>query len=72
MCCSALLSGRFDDSQELLFQALKRSNMCSALLEGVRSADIHELSFYAAKRSDIDLSKCKLVYLLNISNGIFR
>ena len=39
---SALLCGRFADSQESLFQALKRSNMGSAVLEGGRFANIHK------------------------------
>ena len=37
--CSALLCGRFDDSQESRFQASKRSNICSAVLQGGRPAD---------------------------------
>ncbi len=54
MSCSAPLYGRFADIQESRFQASKRSNKCSALLEGSRFADIHEFSFQAAKRSDMD------------------
>ena len=54
MGCSALLCGRFADSQESLFQASKRSNMSSAVQDGGRSADIHEFCFKAAKRSDMD------------------
>ena len=72
MFCNALLCGRFDDYQESRFQASKRSNMCSSVLESVLSAAIHEFCFDAAKRSDMDLSKYKGVYLLNVSNGIFR
>ena len=49
-----LLCGRFVDSQESRFQALKRSKMGSAVLEVVRSADIHEFCFQADKRSDMD------------------
>ena len=45
---------RFADSQESRFQVSKRSNMCSAALEGGRSAYIHELCFHATKRSDMD------------------
>ncbi len=51
MACSALLCGRFADSQKSLFEALKRSNMGSAILEGGRYADIHEFCLQAAKRS---------------------
>ena len=40
MSCSALLYGRFADSQESRFQASKSSNMVSAVMEGVSSADI--------------------------------
>ena len=54
MSCSALLCVRFDDSQESRFQVTKRSNMCSAVLLGGRSANIHEFCFQAAKRSDMD------------------
>ncbi len=53
MGCSALLCGRFDDSQESRFQASKRSNMGSCVLESGRCADIHEFCFQAAKRSDL-------------------
>ena len=45
---------RFPDSHLSSFQASKRSNMSSAVLEGCRSADIHELYFQVAKRSDMD------------------
>ena len=54
MCCSAVLCGRFADSQESRFQTSKLSNMCSAVLESGRSADIHEFCFEDAKRSDMD------------------
>ena len=53
MCCSSLLCGRFADSLESRFQASKRSNMGSAVLEGGCSADIQEYCFHAAKRSDM-------------------
>ena len=53
MGCSALLCGRFDDSQESRFQASKRSNVCSVVLESVRCVNIHEFYFQAAKRSDM-------------------
>ncbi len=49
-----MLCGRFADSQISRFQASKRSNMGSAVLEGCRSADIHEFCFQAAKRTDMD------------------
>ncbi len=37
-----------------MFSGSKRSNMCSAVLEVGRSADIYEFCFPAAKRSDKD------------------
>ena len=37
------------DTQELCFEAWKRSNMGSAILEGGRPANIHEYCFQAAK-----------------------
>ena len=37
---TALQCGRFADSQKSRFQASKSSNMVSAVLEGVSSADI--------------------------------
>ncbi len=57
MGCSALLYliyGRFADSQESRFQASKRTNMGSSVLEGRRSANIHEFCFQSAKRSDME------------------
>ena len=45
MGCSALICGRFDDSQESCFQASKPSNMGSAVLESGRCAGIHEFDF---------------------------
>ena len=53
MGCSFQLCGRFDDSQESRFHASKRTNMCSALLEVGRPANIHEFCFQAAYRSDM-------------------
>ena len=44
---------RFADTQESCFEASKRFNMGSAVLEGGRSADIRESCFQAAKRSDM-------------------
>ncbi len=61
MDCSALLCGRFADSQESRFQVSKRSNMGCAVLEVDRSADVHEFCFQAAKRSDkvcVELHGC--------------
>ena len=52
--CSALLCGQFSDSQKSRFQASKRTNMGSAVLEGGRPANIHEFCFQAAKRSDLE------------------
>ncbi len=52
MGCSALLCCRFDDSQESRFQASKRSNLSSAVLESVHCANIHEI-FSSCKNSDI-------------------
>ncbi len=54
MGCYALLCGRFADSQKSRFQDPKRSNMCSAVLDGGRSAYIHEFCFQAEKQSDMD------------------
>ena len=54
MSCFALVCSRYADSEELRFQASKRSNMVSAVLEGDRSADIHEFCFQAAKSSDME------------------
>ncbi len=61
MACSALLFGRFADSQESRFS--KRSNMSTAVLEGCRSADIHELYFQVAKRSHM--------YCAEMHGGLF-
>ena len=72
MCSSALLFGRFDDSQESRFQASKRSNMGSAVLEGGRSADIHEFIFQAAGLSDMDCVELQWFSLLIVRNGIFK
>ena len=72
MGCSALLIGRFADSQESRFQASKRTNMGSAVLEGGRPANIHEFCFQVAKRSDMDCVQVQVAYLLKVRNGIFR
>ena len=53
-CCSALLCGRFADSQKSRFQDPKRSNMGSAVLHGGRFAYIHEYCFQTEKHSDMD------------------
>ena len=72
MGCSDLLCGRFADSQESRFQASKHSNMSSALLEVVHSADIHEFCIQAKNVQIWTVSNCKGVYLLIVRNGIFR
>ncbi len=72
MGCSALVYGRFADSQESRFQSSKRKNMGSAVLEGGRLANIHELSFQAAKPSDMECVQVQVAYLLSVRNGIFR
>ena len=64
MGCSALLCVRFDDYQDSRFQVTKRSNMCTAVLQGGRSADINEFSFEAAKRADMVSCELKGIYLL--------
>ena len=48
---------RFSDSQESRFQALKHSNMSSAVLVGGRSADFHYLCFQVGKHSDRDCAE---------------
>ena len=72
MGCSALLCRRFDESLESRFQASKRSNMGSTILEGCRSTDIHEFCFQAAKRSDMDCPELQRGYLRIVRNFIFR
>ena len=64
MGCSALLYGRFADSQESRFQASKRTNMGSAVLEDGRPANIHEFCFPLKNFQIWTVSKCKRVYLL--------
>ena len=54
MGCSAVMCGRFADSQESRIQASKRTIMGSAVLEGCRSAHIYEFYFQAAKLSDME------------------
>ncbi len=66
MGCSALC-GRFTDSQESRFVALKRSNKGCPVLEGGRSANIHEFCFQAAKRTNMDC-----IEVLIVRNGIFK
>ena len=44
----------FSDSKESRFLASKRTNMGSAVLEGVRPANIHEFCFQTAIRSDME------------------
>ena len=65
-------SGRFDDSQESRFQATKRSNMGSAVLESGCSADIHEYCFQAARRSDMDCFEVQVSPFADSQNGISR
>ncbi len=72
MGCSALLCCRFVDSQESRFQASKRPNIDSALLEDELSPDIHEFCVRAPQRSDMDGVELDGVYLMILRNGIFR
>ncbi len=62
--CTAVMKGlRFAYTEESRIQALKRSNMSSADLEGGCSSDIHEFCFQAAKHSHIDC--------LELQGGLF-
>ncbi len=70
MVCSALLFGRFADSQKSRFQASKRSNMGSAVLDGCLSAYIHEFCLQAAKRSDMDCVELQGGLFVIVRNGI--
>ena len=70
MGCSSLLCCLFADSQESRFQASKRSNMGSAVLEGCCSADIHEFCFQAAKCSDMFYVEMQWGYLMIVINCI--
>ena len=64
MGCSALLCCRFDVSQESRFQASKRSNMSSAVLQGDPSADFPNYYFKLQNVQIWTVSKCKGDYLL--------
>ena len=63
---------RFADSQESRFQALKFSNMGSAVLVGARSADIHELCFQTAKRSDMECADLQGGQLADAQEEVFQ
>ena len=67
---STLLCGRFDDSQESRFQAKKRSNMGSAVLQGGRSADYPNYVFKLQNVQIWTVSNRKSVYLLIVMSGI--
>ena len=70
MGCSAMLCGRFADSQKSRFQASERSNMSSAVLDGGRSAYYHEFCFQAAKCSVMDWVELQGCLLAIVRNGI--
>ena len=53
MCCPARLCGRFDDSQESRFQASKRSNLGSAVLQ-VRLSAFFPILVSSCKASNMD------------------
>ena len=72
MGCFALLCSRFDGSQESRFQASKRSNIGSAVLESGRCADIHEFCFQAAKRSDMVCVQLQWVLFADCPEWHFR
>ncbi len=54
-----------------MYSGSKLSNMCSAVLEVGRSADIYEFCFPAENVQIWTVSKCKGVYLLIVRNGVF-
>ena len=62
MGCFALVCGRFADSQKSRFQASKRSNMGSAVLEGGPSADIHDFYFQLQNVLKWTVSMCTGVF----------
>ena len=71
MGCSALLYGRFDDSQEKRFQASKCSSMGTAILQVRCSVDFPNSLFKVQYVQIWTESKCKGVFLLIVRNGIF-
>ena len=72
MACSVRLCGRFADSQQSRFQSSKRSNMGSAVTEGVRIMIFTNSVFKLLNVQIRTVSNCKGVYLLIDRNGIFR
>ena len=66
MCCSALLCGRFADSQIVFsgFETFKYGKCCPGSLS---FANIHEFCFQTAKRSDMDCLE-----VLIVKEGIFK
>ena len=71
MGCSALLCGRFADSQESRFQVSKRSNMCSAVVKLVVLLIFTNSVFKLQNIKIWTVSNYKAVYLLIARNGIF-
>ena len=72
MGCSALLYVRFADSHESRFQASKCTNMCNAVLEGGRSANINEFCFQAAKCSDMECVELQGCLFANFQEWHFQ
>ena len=71
MVCSTLLCSGFDGPQESRFQASKRSNMGSVVLEIARCADIHGFCIQAANRPDMDCVELQCGLFADCRNGIF-
>ena len=72
MSCFALLCVRFDDSQESRFQASKRSNMGSAVLEVGRLLIFTNSVFKEQNVQIWTVSMCKGFNLVIVRNGNFR
>ena len=70
MGCSSLLCGRFADSQESRFQASKRSNIGVLFWKGVVLLIFRNSVFMLQNVQICTVSKCNVVYLLIVVNGI--
>ena len=63
---------RFDESQESRFQAAKRSEMCSAFMQGFWFADAQESRVQFAKRSDMGIAVMKVLRFADVQESCFE
>ena len=71
MGIAVLQRGSISYFTEIAFQSVKRTDMCSEMLQQVRFTDDHELRLECSKNFDMYSDYMKRIHLLMLRNRVF-